>query len=154
MQARSVLALRRSSPPEQTRSAPPGSSTSTRSLTRVRRGCAFSGRSGNTIVRRRTEPIESRSPRGQRVFERASMAGMIRFSDLSVCEIAGSDAGAYAAKLFADLGARVVRMGPALEPSASVRERAVFAYFNTSKRLRTVDVAGVAGRAEIRRRMC
>ena len=70
------------------------------------------------------------------------------FSELRVIEIAGSTAGAYAAKFFADHGATVVkveppggdplrRVGPEVAGSGSL-----FAYTNTGKRSLVLDVRG------------
>jgi crotonobetainyl-CoA:carnitine CoA-transferase CaiB-like acyl-CoA transferase len=70
------------------------------------------------------------------------------FSELRVIEIAGSTAGAYAAKFFADHGATVVkveppggdplrRVGPEVASSGSL-----FAYTNTGKRSLVLDVGG------------
>jgi crotonobetainyl-CoA:carnitine CoA-transferase CaiB-like acyl-CoA transferase len=69
------------------------------------------------------------------------------FQDLRVVEVAGSEAGAYFAKLFADLGAQVVRVEPPggdprrsdpLDPS---RPSAAFAYLDTSKVCIELDLA-------------
>lgn len=70
------------------------------------------------------------------------------FAALRVLEVAGSIAGAYAAKLFADFGALVVKIeppggdplrqaGPAVNGSGSL-----FALTNTSKRSLVLDMAG------------
>jgi crotonobetainyl-CoA:carnitine CoA-transferase CaiB-like acyl-CoA transferase len=54
----------------------------------------------------------------------------VQFQDLRVVEVAGSDAGAYCAKLFADLGAGVVRVeGAGLEQDVAWR------WLNTSKEI-------------------
>jgi crotonobetainyl-CoA:carnitine CoA-transferase CaiB-like acyl-CoA transferase len=74
------------------------------------------------------------------------------FNDLRVVEIAGSVAGAYAGKLFADFGATVLKIEP---PGGDPlrRERpmldgtgAVFAYTNTGKHSLVGDIAAGPGR--------
>lgn len=85
------------------------------------------------------------------------------FDELRVVEIAGSEAGAYAAKLFADFGATVLKIEPPGgdprrsdgEPwraAASTDEATVgstWAYLNTSKQSHVVDLSSVAGEAEL-----
>src|ERR1700761_6551038 len=80
---------------------------------------------------------------------RDAAAGQVPpFAALRVLEVAGSVAGAYAAKLFADFGALVVKIeppggdplrqaGPAVNGSG-----ALFALTNTSKRSLVLDMAG------------
>jgi crotonobetainyl-CoA:carnitine CoA-transferase CaiB-like acyl-CoA transferase len=76
---------------------------------------------------------------------------MKRFEELQVVEIAGSQAGALAAKLFADYGARVVKVEPPGgdplrpngEPWAGMGSE--FAFFNTSKRSVVLDLQSDAG---------
>jgi crotonobetainyl-CoA:carnitine CoA-transferase CaiB-like acyl-CoA transferase len=80
---------------------------------------------------------------------RDAAAGQVPpFAALRVLEVAGSVAGAYAAKLFADFGALVVKVeppggdplrqaGPAVNGSG-----ALFALTNTSKRSLVLDIAG------------
>ncbi|MEE9280534.1 MAG: CoA transferase [Myxococcota bacterium] len=81
---------------------------------------------------------------------------MRAFRDLVISEIAGSVAGAYAAKLFADYGARVLKIEPpGGDPLRLAGEDwggvgTLFAYLNTSKRSRVLDLTGDAGRAELR----
>jgi crotonobetainyl-CoA:carnitine CoA-transferase CaiB-like acyl-CoA transferase len=76
------------------------------------------------------------------------------FRELQVVEVAGSQAGAFAAKLFADYGASVVRIEP---PGGDpLRQRGEpwgqlgteFAFFNTSKRVVRLDLTSVAGLGE------
>src|SRR3954452_10592727 len=78
------------------------------------------------------------------------------FSALRVVELAGADAGSYAGKLFADLGATVIKV----EPPGSDPHRVdgarwddigtTFAYLNTSKQWLTLDLASDAGASELR----
>lgn len=80
---------------------------------------------------------------------------MKRFEELQVVEIAGSQAGALTAKLFADYGARVVKVEPPGgdplrangEPWAGMGSE--FAFFNTSKRSLVLDLGSDAGRARL-----
>ncbi|HJM89032.1 MAG TPA: CoA transferase [Dehalococcoidia bacterium] len=77
---------------------------------------------------------------------------MKAFADLRIVEVAGSAAGGYAAKLFADYGANVVRVEPpGGDPAMSDGEEwqgsgTTYAYLNTSKRVVTLDLDGSAGR--------
>ena len=77
------------------------------------------------------------------------------FGDLLVLEIAGSVAGAYAGKLFADYGAGVVKIEPpGGDPMRHEGEYweglgTLFAYLNTSKRSRVLDGSNESGRAEL-----
>jgi benzylsuccinate CoA-transferase BbsE subunit len=86
------------------------------------------------------------------------------FDDLRVVELTGSVAGAWAGKLFADHGAQVLLLEPpggeparsAGEPARSVDEHGcgtgtLFAWLNTSKRSRVVDLSAQAGRGELER---
>lgn len=78
------------------------------------------------------------------------------FQELRIVEIAGAEAGAYASKLFADLGAGVVRV----EPPGGDRRRetgepwgskgTTFAYLNTSKQATVLDVASDDGASALR----
>ena len=76
---------------------------------------------------------------------------MKRFEELQVVEIAGSQAGALAGKLFADYGARVVKVEPPGgdplrangEPWGGMGSE--FAFLNTSKRSVVLDLDGDAG---------
>ena len=80
---------------------------------------------------------------------------MKRFEHLRIVEIAGSAAGAYAAKLFADYGAAVVRIEP---PRSDPRQTegedwrgigTTYAYLNTSKRSISLAVGDGAGRRRL-----
>ena len=79
------------------------------------------------------------------------------FQELRVVEIAGSTAGAFAGKLFADYGAQVVKVEPpegdplraSGEPWGRVGSE--FAFFNTSKRSLCLDLASPTGRGELAR---
>ncbi len=77
------------------------------------------------------------------------------FAQLLVLEIAGSVAGAYAAKLFADHGAELVKVEPLQgDPARSQGEDwggtgTLFAYLNTSKRSLVLDLVGERGRDEL-----
>ena len=77
------------------------------------------------------------------------------FAELLVLEIAGSVAGAYAAKLFADHGAELVKVEPPQgDPARSQGEDwagtgTLFAYLNTSKRSLVLDLAASKGREEL-----
>ncbi len=77
------------------------------------------------------------------------------FGDLLVLEIAGSVAGAYAGKLFADHGAGVVKIEPpGGDPMRHEGEDweglgTLFAYLNTSKRSRVLDWSSEPGRTEL-----
>ncbi len=85
------------------------------------------------------------------------------FDELRVVEIAGAEAGAYAAKLFADFGATVLKIEPPGgdtrrsdgEPwraAASTDEASVgstWAYLNTSKQSHVVNLSSAAGEAEL-----
>ena len=80
---------------------------------------------------------------------------MKRFEELQVVEIAGSQAGALAAKLFADYGARVVKVEPPGgdplrangEPWGGMGSE--FAFFNTSKRSVVLDLDSDAGQRRL-----
>ncbi len=80
---------------------------------------------------------------------------MKTFDELHILEICGSAAGAYAAKLFADYGAVVVKLEPPegdparrdATPGTGVSP--AFAYLNTGKRSRVIDFATGAGRREL-----
>ena len=88
---------------------------------------------------------------------------MRRFQDLTVIELAGDVAGAYAAKLFADLGARVLKVEPpGGDPSRQVGETildkspagqvsAQFAALNTGKQSMILDLSVSPGRATLSR---
>lgn len=74
------------------------------------------------------------------------------FRELRVVELAGSEAGAYAGKLFADLGADVIKVE---SPSGDQRRRdgeafgnvgTTFAYLNTSKKLLALEFRSGEGR--------
>ena len=77
------------------------------------------------------------------------------FQQLKIVEIAGSQAGAFAAKLFADYGAGVVKVEPpGGDPLRANGERwgdlgSEFAYLNTSKRSVTLDPGSTTGRQEL-----
>ena len=77
------------------------------------------------------------------------------FHELKIVEIAGSQAGAFAAKFFADYGARVVKVEPpGGDPLRANGERwgnlgSEFAYLNTSKRSVALDLEGETGRREM-----
>ena len=86
------------------------------------------------------------------------------FEALRVVELAGSHAGAFAAKMFADNGARVIKVEPpggdplrtagALLPSHALGDDAIgsiWAYCNTSKQLVELDSETAADRSEIDR---
>ena len=85
------------------------------------------------------------------------------FTELRVVEIAGAEAGAYTAKLFADFGATVLKIEP---PSGDPRRGdgepwqaagatdatsigSSWAYLNTSKQSHVIDLDTVAGEAEL-----
>lgn len=77
------------------------------------------------------------------------------YTDLRVVEIAGAEAGAYAAKLFADLGAFVVKVEP---PGGDPRRPdgeswgasgTTFAWLNTSKESLLLDVETAEGRRSL-----
>ncbi len=76
---------------------------------------------------------------------------MRAFSQLRVLELAGSPAGAYAGKLYADYGAQVLRVEPpggdllrsAGEPWQGMGS--LFAYLNTSKRATIIDLSESRG---------
>src|SRR5688572_14043618 len=88
-----------------------------------------------------------------------------RLADLRVLELGGAPSGAYAGKLFAELGAEVVKIEP--PPGDALRDRegpadgenaaadsehgALFAYLNTSKRSLVLDLAIDDGRRELTR---
>jgi crotonobetainyl-CoA:carnitine CoA-transferase CaiB-like acyl-CoA transferase len=82
---------------------------------------------------------------------------MKSFDQLVVAELAGSVAGSYAGKMFADLGARVVKV----EPPSGDPQRAegellegmgtVFAAVNTGKESVALDVQTAAGAAQLDR---
>lgn len=80
---------------------------------------------------------------------------MKRFEDLRIVEIADSAAGAYAAKLFADYGASVVRVEPPSgDPGRAEGEDwhgtgTTYAYLNTSKRAIALDLHDGAGRRRL-----
>ncbi|HEX2466180.1 MAG TPA: CoA transferase, partial [Thermoanaerobaculia bacterium] len=81
-----------------------------------------------------------------------------RLDDCRVIEIGGAPSGAYAAKLFAELGAEVVKIEPPegdplrqREPADGVENGALFAYLNTSKRSLVLDLDSAAGRRELER---
>ena len=77
------------------------------------------------------------------------------FDELRVVEIAGAEAGAYAAKLFADFGATVVKIEPPAgdprrgdgEPWGAIGS--TWAYLNTSKQSYKIDLDSAAGEAEL-----
>ena len=77
------------------------------------------------------------------------------FEALQIVEVAGSHAGAFAAKLFADFGASVVRIEPlGGDPLRSSGEAwgpigSEFAFFNTSKRAATLDLDDADGRSDL-----
>lgn len=80
---------------------------------------------------------------------------MKAFEELVVVELAGSPAGAYAAKLFADYGAQVVKLEP---PGGDPARRegedwggvgTLFAHLNTGKRSHALDLEGDRGRSEL-----
>jgi crotonobetainyl-CoA:carnitine CoA-transferase CaiB-like acyl-CoA transferase len=79
------------------------------------------------------------------------------FDDLLILEIAGSIAGAYAAKLFADYGANVIKIEPpGGDPIRGESEDwggvgTLFAYLNTSKRSLVLDLYEESGRADLSR---
>jgi crotonobetainyl-CoA:carnitine CoA-transferase CaiB-like acyl-CoA transferase len=75
-----------------------------------------------------------------------------------VIEIGGSPAGAYAGKLFAELGADVVKIEPAggdalrrRDSADGIESGALFAYLNTSKRSLVLDLLAADGRRELER---
>src|SRR5262245_34142964 len=78
---------------------------------------------------------------------------MTAFDELVIVELAGSVAGAYAGKLFADFGATVLKVEPpAGDPLRAVGEPwrdagTLFAYLNTGKRSVALDVRGTTGAA-------
>lgn len=80
---------------------------------------------------------------------------MKRFHDLRIVEIAGSAAGAYAAKLFADYGATVLRIEPpegASDLHAGEDWHGIgttYAYLNTSKQLFPLDLDDPAMRPRL-----
>ena len=82
---------------------------------------------------------------------------MKSFRELQVVEIAGSTAGAFAAKLFADYGARVIKLEPPRgDPLRTMGEPwgdlgSEWAFFNTSKRSICLDLASDSGRDELTR---
>ena len=73
------------------------------------------------------------------------------FQELQIVEIAGSQAGAFAAKLFADYGASVVKVEPPGGDPLRIRGEACgeigseFAFLNTSKRSISLDLNTDAG---------
>jgi CoA:oxalate CoA-transferase len=76
------------------------------------------------------------------------------FNELVIVELAGSVAGCYAGKLFADLGARVLKVEPAAGDPLRVegeplhgRMGTVFAALNTGKESVALDVHTATGRA-------
>jgi len=79
------------------------------------------------------------------------------FHNLQIVEIAGSPAGAFAAKLFADYGAEVIKVEPpdgdelrtSGEPWGEIGSE--FAFFNTSKRSICIDVNSSDGLNELAR---
>lgn len=79
------------------------------------------------------------------------------FSRLRILEIAGSPAGGYAGKLFADYGAEVLLLEP--PGGSSIRNQgsnwhgvgSLWAYLNTSKRAVELDCSTEAGREELQR---
>ena len=79
------------------------------------------------------------------------------FSELVVLELAGSVAGGFAGKLFADYGATVLIVEPAGgSPQRAVGERwqgmgTLFAYLNTGKRSVALDVTTATGKGLLRR---
>ncbi|MBA4181053.1 MAG: hypothetical protein C0506_10735 [Anaerolinea sp.] len=81
------------------------------------------------------------------------------FRELQIVEIAGSQAGAFTAKMFADYGASVVRVEPpGGDPLRQNGEPwngmgTEFAYFNTSKRSICLDLATEPGMHELGRLM-
>ena len=83
------------------------------------------------------------------------------FEALRVVELAGSHAGAFAAKMFADNGARVIKVEPpggdplrtsgALLPRHALGDDAIgsiWAYCNTSKQVVELDPETAAGRSD------
>ena len=82
---------------------------------------------------------------------------MKAFSQLRVLELAGSPAGAYAGKLYADYGAHVLRVEPpGGDPLRSAGEPwqgmgSLFAYLNTSKRATIVDRSESRGVGDFQR---
>ena len=82
---------------------------------------------------------------------------MKTFDQLHILEITGSAAGAFAAKLFADYGAQVTKLEPPEGDPARAKQVAgtgvspVFAYLNTGKRSRAIDLESEAGRGELDR---
>jgi crotonobetainyl-CoA:carnitine CoA-transferase CaiB-like acyl-CoA transferase len=81
------------------------------------------------------------------------------FAELTIVEVSGSVAGAYAAKLFSDFGARVVKVEP---PEGDVSRRtgpefgrssALFEYLNTGKSSLALDTETASGR-EVLARVC
>ena len=79
------------------------------------------------------------------------------FQELFIVEIAGSQAGAFAAKLFADYGASLVRVEqPGGDPLRQAGELmgemgSEFAYLNTSKRVVCLDLGTDAGMRDLER---
>jgi crotonobetainyl-CoA:carnitine CoA-transferase CaiB-like acyl-CoA transferase len=79
------------------------------------------------------------------------------FQQLQIVEIAGSQAGAFTAKLFADYGASVVRVEPpGGDPLRAIGEPwgavgTEFVFFNTSKRALCLDLGTEAGRSDLER---
>ena len=70
-----------------------------------------------------------------------------RLDDCRVIEIGGAPSGAYAGKLFAELGAEVVKIEPPQgdplrrrESADGIENGALFAYLNTSKRSLVLDL--------------
>ena len=84
---------------------------------------------------------------------------MTPFDELRVLEVSGSAAGAYAAKLFSDYGARVTKLEPPSGDPARKGEigspgvSPVFAYLNTGKRSLTLDLTTRAGRDALDERL-
>ena len=78
------------------------------------------------------------------------------FNRLRVIEIAGSQAGAFAAKMFSDYGADVVKVEPpAGDPLRANGESlgpigSEFAFLNTGKRSLCIDLEGQSGRASLK----
>ncbi len=95
-------------------------------------------------------------------FHRAAEETGVRqaFSDLTVVELPNGVAGAYCAKLFADLGANVIKVEPPggdrlrrpdpAPPPSSVPE-GTFLHLNTNKRSVVIDPGDPAGLARLQR---
>ncbi len=89
-----------------------------------------------------------------------SEAPMKAFNEMVVVDVAGSAAGAYAGKLFSDLGARVVKVEPpagdATRWTGPLGRRGMsttFEYLNTGKSSLALDLRSRSGQA-IFRRLC